>query len=272
MPDYVPCHGCRAPLHILSDVCSVCGRQLDDAQREARHEEILRRRAVRLRLPRLIACWLLLGAVAAWAYPRRGPIVALLQTVRAEFTRRMNAAASAPMPGKPLSPRAIWFVGVFLPFVPDNTVVAPPLPPPPPAPKPVVAHPTEPPRSPHPPSESKRVYGVVYDIATVFPVAGARLSFVDSRGSPYEISTDASGRYHIDLPGACMGVAYSVAAAASGYRKGQIEDTDPPYFEKTAEQRGAALEQLTPSDMTAFSLRCRASARVVELGIVLVSE
>lgn len=52
--------------------------------------------------------------------------------------------------------------------------------------------------------------------------------------------------------------------------EGQLEATDPPYFEKTAEQRGFALEQLARSDLSPFPLRCPASVRVVELDIVLV--
>ena len=63
-----------------------------------------------------------------------------------------------------------------------------------------------------------------------------------------------------------------VAISAAGYKTGQLEDSDPPYRERTEEQRRSAFTEIAPSDLEPPSIRSRRSASLVPFDIVLIRD
>ena len=101
------------------------------------------------------------------------------------------------------------------------------------------------PAPPSPAAGQRRFYGVVYDLATTRPVAGASLIFtIGSRppgpGREQGLATDAVGHYLADLPEDADQLTVSVQAAGYG---GQFEDYDPPLRERPEKSRRYLVSQ-----------------------------
>jgi len=117
-----------------------------------------------------------------------------------------------------------------------------------------------------------RVHGKVYDLATGLPVSGAMVRFMlintESRG---QTATDTAGRYQ-------MGVSRTqnlsdltvVTIEATGYRKGVLEDRDPPYRERSSRARADLIAETVESDLEPVPVRYPPSAGIVRLDLVLV--
>lgn len=275
MADAFLCPGCRGPILLSQEVCGACRRPLGDDEREAWREAALRRAESRRKLPRKVAGWLALAACVAALYAVRGPALERVTSVRVDLARQFKEAAQPKKSDKPLSPMAQQLVETLASRRVEHaesaglTSTSPaPAAPAAPAPPRVVKRMPEP-AKPAANKIAKRVYGVVYNLRTLEPVVGAVVD-IQGGGQTYQVATDGDGRYLLDLHGACGDAEFLVEVAAPGVREGQLEDTDPPYFERTAEQRQQTLEQLAPSDLVPFPLRCKASALFVELNLLVV--
>lgn len=191
---------------------------------------------------------------------------------------RRVAAGSTPPPSNPLPPTAA-------PVIPKDALAyrAPPVPPPPPStpPKPyeprvklpevqrVATRPAEPPPPDGATRGAVRVYGVVYGLTGLEPAATATVTFLGSAG-PYKVVTDDAGHYQVDLPAKLVEEGLAVSVTAEGYRAGQLEDGDPPYLDRTDEQRRAVLDELGPTDLDPPRFRGRANAPVASYDLVLL--
>ena len=198
-----------------------------------------------------------------------GPALALLAAAALMLLERRRAAA----PAAPLAPVAPPSVVVSTPAVAApaavSTAPAPtalstaaaeiPLAVPPPAP--------EPPQGVH----RLRIYGVVYDLVSLRPVAGARLHFALPDLS-WDAQTDAAGHYVLDMPHPDQDWRLTATATAPGYRPGQMEDTDPPMLSLEPPVRRLRAEETAPSDLEPVPVKWHADDTVLELDLVLVRE
>lgn len=117
-----------------------------------------------------------------------------------------------------------------------------------------------------------RVHGLVYDLATKRPVRDVRVQFIERQKGPVsEATTDAAGRYQADLYKNASD-AVAVMIDAPGYRKGLLEDRDPPYRERSPGARADVIAETIESDLDPVPLRYRESAQLVELDLVLVPQ
>ena len=105
-------------------------------------------------------------------------------------------------------------------------------------------------------------------------IEGARLFIIGDDINRWQAVTNKHGHYHFDIPIQFIdrpeGVIVRVEAA--GYKAGQLEDADPPYRERTEEQRRSAFDELAPSDLQAPSIRSRRSATLVPFDFVLIRD
>jgi hypothetical protein len=253
-----PCPGCAAPLKFDQDVCPSCRRPCSADDFERARESLAASSGARRRAAKSAAFWLAAAACAYGLYLCRGPLAGLLDGARDELKHEMDAA-SAPAAGRPLSPAARQLLGTLS----GGRVAPPPAPPGPPR---IAERPQEP-EAPGP--GSKRLYGVVYDLSSASPVAGAQIVF-QKGGDSRLANTDADGHYSVDLEESWFVDGLTAVVTAGGYREGQIEDVDPPYLERTPEERLSSLEQLSPSDLEALPVRARPRASRVPFDIVLV--
>lgn len=286
----VPCPRCGMPVGLDQEVCSHCRTPRDDMEMEegralVRKEELLRRRR-----PKRIAAgaaaavlltiaWLLRGLVLGpllvawsdlqieiektrqpshWVKPRTfppAPVAAAPAPVAVSSfvylgTNSPASVSFAPPPADP--PRDSAPAG-------DSAVVATPLP--------DLITPPEPQLSLTP--GELLVRGTVYDLATGRPVPSVRVHFQVGRSDArWEATTNAAGRYEVGVLKNLSDVV--VMIEAPGYRKGLLEDRDPPYRERTAQARADVIAETTESDLEPVPIRYKESAQVVDLDLVLV--
>jgi hypothetical protein len=259
------------PLDYDQKICARCGRPCSPKDFEP--AQAANRAAARRRLARKAFNWILFAACAAGAYSRRETILALASLTRAAVAREMDDASRPARPGKQLTPEAQRLLGAITggrhpasasaeADASSVSVVAEKAA----APRPAA----RPPKPPVPTGPgAKRVYGVVYDMGTAAAVAGATLIF-SKDGRVWHAGTDSDGHYTVDIPAEYFKEGLTAVVRAGGYREGQIEDVDPPYRERTAEERHSAIEQLSPSDLDPLPVRAPKSATVLSFDVVLV--
>lgn len=154
----------------------------------------------------------------------------------------------------------------------------PPLPrsnptdPPPPAPVDSVA--AAAPAPPLPDPAFHRVYGVVYDVVTLRPIAGVKLLFKTERFTVAAGTTDEAGHYRIDLSKGNNSeqVLISIDGRIPGYRDGLFEDKDPPLRERPKDARLMIMSEITDSDLEPVPLRYKHSEELVQLDLLLVPQ
>lgn len=287
-------------VELEQEVCTHCRTPRDDMEMEegralVRNEELrLRRRPKRIAAG--VAAAVLLGS--AWLL--RGvwtpPLVRVWSEFQAEVekTRQpdhwLKGKAASPLlapvvipaASPAAAPAALSFPAARLPaqvavssfiFIKSNAPPAQPEPPPPPAP-PLAILPPPPVAAPaalHPPAPGEvRVHGTVYDLATRRPVKDANVRFESRKTEArWEAMTNAAGRYEVNLfkNGAD---AITVMIEAPGYRKGLLEDRDPPYRERSQQAREDLIAETIDSDLEPVPLRHRESEQIVALDLVLV--
>jgi hypothetical protein len=225
------------PLDFDQKICARCGRVCSPKDFEP--ARAANRAAARRRLARKAFNWILFAACAAGAYARRETILGLASRARGAVEREMDAASRPAHPGKQLSSQA---------------------------PRPAVRPPE--PQAPAG-SEVKRVYGVVYNMSTAAPVAWASLVF-SKNGRSWRAGADSDGHYTVDIPAGDFKEGLTAVVRAEGYREGQVEDVDPPYRERSAEERQSAIEILSPSDLDPLPVRAPPNGTVVPFDIVLI--
>jgi hypothetical protein len=93
-----------------------------------------------------------------------------------------------------------------------------------------------------------KVSGKVYDLVTLAPVSGARVTFRDRRdGKALTALADARGRYRASLPKISEG-GYDVAVESRGYA-GFLEEMSPPYKAQDRSRRLEALAEARRSEL-----------------------
>ncbi|UPT73513.1 MAG: carboxypeptidase-like regulatory domain-containing protein [Elusimicrobiota bacterium] len=119
---------------------------------------------------------------------------------------------------------------------------------------------------------TRRLYGVVYDIETLRPVSGAQIKFSVSGGNlTWATKTDQRGHYQIDLIENPQHVIL-VSAEAPGYRKGALEDSDPPLRLSKAKRRRALVEETTDHDLAESLVRLGGSDNIIQFDLVVFPE
>ncbi|MDX6770050.1 MAG: carboxypeptidase-like regulatory domain-containing protein, partial [Elusimicrobiota bacterium] len=136
------------------------------------------------------------------------------------------------------------------------------------------AGPARPPEPPPPPfANQRRVYGVVYDLETLRPVAGARVLIAPrAGGAGQEQVTDRDGHYLADLFREQFAAGQLVSVSAPGYRPGQLEESGSPYRERSLESRRATLEETTDSDLEPTLLKASDDGGLVPFDLVVLPE
>lgn len=90
------------------------------------------------------------------------------------------------------------------------------------------------------------ISGQAYDLFSLKPVAGAKVTFQDSSGKRYRATTGASGRYRARLPRPLQG-GYAISVKRAGYRDDYLEEGDPPFRKQSEGRREDAAYQAAES-------------------------
>jgi hypothetical protein len=152
-----------------------------------------------------------------------------------------------------------------------TAVAAAVTPAPPPAAPPSTIEPMERP-SEGPAIPMRRLYGVVYDIESLRPVSGAQVKFSVSGGDlAWSTKTDQRGHYQIDVIENPRNVML-VSAEAPGYRKGALEDSDPPLRLSKAKRRRSLVEETTDHDLAESIVRLGGSDNIIQFDLVVFPE
>lgn len=286
----VPCPRCGMPVGLDQEVCSHCRTPRDDMEMEegralVRKEELRRRQRPKRVVAGVAAAvllttaWLLRGLVI-------GPLLVAWSDLRIEIEKTRQPShwvkprtfppspvAAAPAP---VAVSSFVYLGTNSPapvsFAPRpadppeaapagvSAVVATPFP--------DLSTPPEPQLSLTP--GELHVRGTVYDLATGRPVPSVRVQFQVGRSEArWEVTTNAAGRYQVGVLKNLSEVVV-VMIEAPGYRKGLLEDRDPPYRERSASARADVMAETTESDLEPVPLRYKESAQIVDLDLVLV--
>lgn len=265
----IPCPGCKAPLSRTVEVCAQCRRPSSEGDFAAARDAVLAAKSRRTRRVKSVVASLFLPVCVAALLVRREEAVKLYSAARAEVTRRLEEVSKPAAPGKPLSPQAKALLGAMGKAVPvpdaPAAVPRPAAPPPPPRPSRVERRPEAPSE---PAAGMVRVFGIVYDLDTAAPVAGAALRFQGFGANVWGTAAGADGVYTLDIPAPFFDEMIFASVTAPGYRAGQLEDSPSPYFERPTEMRRAVIEQLAPSDLEPLPVRSRQA--LVPLDVVLV--
>jgi len=114
------------------------------------------------------------------------------------------------------------------------------------------------------------VRGLVYDLFTLKPVAGARVTFT-SRESGQVIVTrsDAAGRYSLLLPRVSAG-GYDITVRHGRYQQTYLEENEPPYRSMSDERRQEAASQLLQSAVLHVPFLPAPEEETVEHDLVLL--
>lgn len=122
------------------------------------------------------------------------------------------------------------------------------------------------------PAESaawRTVYGVVYDLKTGMALPGVRVEFLVEAMAPLSTSTDEKGHYAFRAMNNVDGSLLTARVVAPGYG-GQVEDGDPPWYERTQRERDEYEEQLSSYDIAAQPVRFKDSDRTVRFDLAVV--
>ncbi len=287
----VPCPRCGMLVGLDQEVCTHCRTPRDDMEMEegralVRQEELKRRRR-----PKRIAAGVAAGTVLTLAWLLRGlvlgPLLVAWSDLRIEIEKTRQPShwvkprtfPPAPVAAAPAHVAVSSFVYLGTNSPASVAFAPPPADPPPDAapagvsavvatPLPDLTPPPEPQLSLTP--GELHVRGTVYDLATGLPVPSVRLRFQVGRSEArWEVMTNAAGRYQVGVLKNLSDVVV-VMIEAPGYRKGLLEDRDPPYRERSVQARNDVMAETTESDLEPVPLRYKESAQVVDLDLVLV--
>jgi hypothetical protein len=252
----VPCPGCAAPLPVHQEVCPACRRPRDQGEIDAGLDALREKAARRKRLPLKVLLWAGLAAAAWGAWTAREAVTRPLAGLRAQLESDYEKARTPHAPEGPISPAAQAVVGAIK-TVRGEAAEAPRPAQASPAPAAATAdqRPAVRPAEPAEPQPvSRRVYGVVFDLLTARPVAGASVVFGEGTTLESRTTTDSEGHYVVDLP-YLPGERLALARVQAPGYAGQLEDAEPTYLERTAAQRRTVFDELSPSDLEPPALR-----------------
>lgn len=277
--DTLPCLGCATPLPIEATGCQICLRGRTKQEIVRGYTKLREEKARKRRRPfQILAAVLLIGAGAKLAATYRAKIAASAGAVTGAISRHVDdmrdpkyyapraaapPASETPAPGAPVAPEDA-LRSQLMPPNPADAVTPPAAP---------AARPA---RSKPPAKNAWRVAGTVYDLATLDPVPGAMITFLRNDKEPVTATTDAKGAYEADLvKGDGWSVGMKMTAPAWGqprYRRGQLLDIDPPYRDRDADERRAAMNAVTDGDMGAAPLEWARALSRVRLDLIAVPE
>jgi hypothetical protein len=283
------------PVELDQEVCTNCRTPRDDMEMEE-GRALVRKEELRLkRRPKLVAAVLAAAALLAAAWLLRGLVLGPLLVAWSDFQIEVEKTRQPshwvkprvfPAPAGPAdSSRVAVSSFVFLTASgapPAHAAYAAPPPAiepePEPAkasavvatPLPVIAPPGDPALTLGP--GEIRVHGTVYDLATARPVGNVMVRIQQVRGeAKWETATNEAGHYQLGLYKNAAD-AVTVMIEAPGYRKGLLEDKDPPYRERSAQARAEVIAETVDSDLEPVPLRYKDSERIIELDLVLVPQ
>jgi hypothetical protein len=283
------------PVGLDQEVCTHCRTPRDDMEMEEGRALVRKEELRRQRRPKLIATGIAAALLLTTAWLLRGLVLGPMLVAWSDFqieverTRQPGHWVKKPVlppaagPSAPAQVTVSSFVYLNT-AAPEPAFAAPPpqIQPPaqPQAPPPdLMAAPPSPPEPParavsdEPPSPGElRIQGRVYDLRTNRPVKHVRVRFEQrNSGSRWEAQTNEAGRYRLNIfKDTSEGLV--VMIEAPGYRKGLLEDKDPPYRDWTPGARVALMEETVDSDLEPVPLRYRRGEQIVDLDLVLVPE
>ncbi len=292
MTESLPCPGCSTPLPPEATGCQICMRARTKHEIMRGYAQLRESKARRRRLPVQIIVFVLVagGAVKlGWDYRAVIRSSAGSAKVRAaawydQFTdpksyapqsaqtpvENASAGADAPRSVSPLAAQTAPPPGL-LNDLPEHPGTAPPASPRGTPAPPAVKRPVA--------KNAWRVSGVVYDLSSLDPVPDSTLTFSSDGREPVTAKTGADGAYEVDLVKgdgwivsmvSMSGQKAQVAGKGWGWRKGQLLDVDPPYRQRDADERRAALEHLSDGDLDPAPVGWKRSASKVHLDLVAV--
>jgi hypothetical protein len=274
--DSLPCPGCHTPLPPEATGCQICMRPRTRQEIMRGYAKLRDDKARKRRRPfQIMAALLLLGG-AGWLAMTHGDRLASAAAAAGSAIGRWtddmrdpsNYAAKAPPPPEPApAPPAAPGAAV----APESAMRAQLFPedyqPPPAADAPAAARPARP-AGPKPLAKNAwRVSGTVYDLASLDPVPGSKVTFLLDEKEPHAAATDESGAYEVDLP---KGDGWTVHVIAPDRRRGQILDIDPSYRVRDADERRAVLENLTAGDLIPAPVGWKRSSSKVKLDLFAI--
>jgi hypothetical protein len=256
------------------EVCGACRRPRDEREIEQGQELTRERARRRRRRPYEIARVAVAAVSLAVIYHRREVLLSYLRPApESPAAPAVLVSASLPRP-----PAAILWTRPSPDPAAANTasrvLIRPGASPAPPAvmelpPRPAV-RPPEPQQCPG----RRCVYGVVYDIESLSPVARATVTLLDSADATAvkTVETDADGRYGIVFPPVLPPDATPlITVAAPGYRAGQLEDPNAASFlERPARDREELVAELSSGDLEPVPVRYAPSETMILLDLALV--
>ena len=269
----VPCPGCSAPLELAQEVCPSCRRPRNADEIELGRREAAASYERRKALPlKLLGYATLLAAVAA-LYVNRTSLLAHAGRLRAGFDAELEKASDPAG----LSPRPTETAVAAMEQARAEAAATPTATPAAPAatpaasPLPAAAALAEPPPTPDaPPNNMRRFYGVVYDLATLRPVARASVRISHKRGAALTTAiTSPAGHYSVDVYLDDLERGVVMSASAVGYREGQLEESGAPYRERPLDSREKTAEETADADLSALLLP-GGDSRAVPLDLVLL--
>lgn len=284
------------PLELDQEVCTLCRTPRDEKEIEAGRALVQEEELRRERRPRRIAVAAAAVALLATAWLLRGLVVGPLLVAWSDFRMEVEKTrqpshwvkgkpvlppAAAPSPAAAPPAEVVISSFVYLnPGAPASQPADAPVPefasaPAPPKPPPVFNTVTPPAAAaslddtPPQPGEL-HVKGRVYDLKTLKPLKHVTVRFFHAQtGARWEALTNEDGRYKMVFFG---GERFGLTATieAPGYRKGLLEDSDPPYHERSAQSRADFMSEVSDSDLEPVPLRHRASEQIVQFDLVVV--
>ncbi|MDP3541852.1 MAG: carboxypeptidase-like regulatory domain-containing protein [Elusimicrobiota bacterium] len=274
--DSLPCPGCHTALPPEATGCQICMRPRTRQEIMRGYAKLRDDKARKRRRPfQILAALLLLGG-AGWLVKERGselkaPLSSGAAAVGrwADDMRNPSNYASrkepepAPKaepsePGGPVAPESALRSQLF----PDDYARSAPSEGGPggaPAGKPAAQKPLK--------KNAWRVSGTVYDLATLEPVAGAKVVFLRDEKELVEETTDDAGAYAADLSN---GGGWTVALQAPNRRRGQILDLDPSYRVRDDDERRAVYDNVSVGDLAPAPVEWSASTVKTRLDLFAV--
>jgi len=264
-PLYLPCPACRTPLPPEATGCQICMRSRTKQEIVRGYAKLRDDKARRKRFPLLILAALALVGVSGklfWTWG--GPIRSAADSASARLARWADEQRDPKNYGyKEAGPPAASAPAV-------SVAAAPPVaaPPPPPATFAAGAPPdVSRPAKKAAPVNAWRISGTVYDLSTLSPVHGAAITFELDGAEPVHATSDDRGAYEVDLPKAD---GWIVSLWAPRHRPGQLMELDPPFRDRDADERRAAMNALSESDLMPVPVSWSRKAMKARLDLVAV--
>ena len=268
------CPGCLKPVPVEQELCPHCGRPRDENEIELGRDLARRELLARRQRPRKLVALAVAAAAAAgassFAWLNRGPAVAAFKKARTDFAAEVERVRD-PRSQFKVRDRTDEASPAADPVELTATLTAAPPAAPPAAPAPAPT--AVPQRVPPPPFKNyRRVYGVVYDAATLKPVA-ATIVFTTDSGLKATATTDAAGHYMFDTDRIYRDGEISISVTpVPGYREGMIEEGNPPLLDRPEDSRQKTIEETTDFDLGPAPLRIFEDQQVIEANFAVIPE